>query len=241
MSQYPFALTLQVDACPAYEFVLSLAVWSDEHEHATYEVETSWFDTIRAQAPQDLLGAIEAFSQHCGMIWAHLMSLAYECPAPRDVPTFLAYLKTLDPMEVRLRLLGYYVRYFRRATPPEVIAAAAAGDRQAQQQFLQTSYPDDATWQAALIALFPLAPDETSHRVISILERWYEEVFRAQEPRLLPILERDAEAKRLLASTLPVEQCHRSGLQRMGVCPGAWHPAYPAHPFSRCSPCHRQF
>ena len=76
---------------------------------------TILIDAIRAQASPDLMEAIEAFSQTCDIVWTHLVSLAYECPAPRDVPTFLGYLKTLDPMEVQLRLLGYYVRYFRRA------------------------------------------------------------------------------------------------------------------------------
>lgn len=206
MPQQPFSLTLQVDTCPAYEFVLSLAVWSDVDARDTYEVEKGWFETIRTQASPDLLDGIEAFSQQCDMIWGHLISLAYECPAPRDVPTFLAYLKTLDPMEVRLRLLGYYVRYFRRATPPEVIAAAVAGDHDAQRRFLQTSYPDDAAWQAALTALLPLTPAEMFSRLIAIVEQWYEQVFCAQESRLLPILDRDAEATRLLASTLSVER-----------------------------------
>lgn len=205
MSPHPFSLTLQVDTCPAYEFVLSLAVWSDLPTRQTYEIGKNWFEAVRAQASASLLEDIEAFAP-CDMIWAHLISLAYECPAPRDVPAFLAYLKTCDPLEVRLRLLGYYVRYCRRATPPEVIAAAAAGDREAQRRFLQTSYPDDADWQAALTALFPLTPTETSRRLISILERWYEEVFRAQESSLLPILERDAEATRLLASNRSVER-----------------------------------
>ena len=206
MSQRPFSLPLQVDTCPAYEFVLSLSVWSDVNGHDTYEVERGWFDAIHAQASPDLLAGIEAFSQQCDIIWTHLISLAYECPAPRDVPTFLAYLKTLDTMEVRLRLLGYYVRYFRRATPPEVIVAAAAGDHQAQQRFLQTSYPNDAVWQAALTALLPLTPAETFSRLITLLEQWYEQVFRAQEPALLPILDRDAEATRLLSSTLSRER-----------------------------------
>jgi DNA-binding transcriptional ArsR family regulator len=200
------APTLQVDACPAYECVLSLAVWSDAPGRAAYEIERGWFEAVRAQASPPLLQDIEAFARHCDMLWAHLISLAYECPPPRDVPTFLAYLKTCDPMEVRLRLLGYYVRYFRRATPPEVMAAAAAGDREAQRRFLQTSYPDDAAWQAALLALLPLTPAETRRRLLSILERWYAEVFRAQEPRLLPILERDAEATRLLAASLAAER-----------------------------------
>jgi DNA-binding transcriptional ArsR family regulator len=202
----PEPLSLQVDTCPAYEFVLSLAVWSDARGRASYEVDAGWFDAIRAQASPELLADIEAFAQHCDMVWAHLISPVYECPPPRDVPTFLAYLKTLDPMEVKLRLLGYYVRYFRRATPPAVVAAAAAGDHAAQRQFLQTSYPDDATWQAALAHLLPLTPAEITSRLMGMLERWYQEVFRAQEPRLLSILERDAEATRGLSPALSVER-----------------------------------
>jgi DNA-binding transcriptional ArsR family regulator len=200
------ALSLHIDTCPAYEFVLSLAVWSDARGHASYEVDSGWFEAVRAQAAPALLGEIEAFAQHCDMVWAHLISPAYECPPPRNVPAFLASLKTLEPMEVKLRLLGYYVRYFRRATPPAVMAAAAAGDHAAQRQFLQTSYPDDAPWQAALAHLLPLTPEETMRRLMSILERWYAEVFQAQEARLLPILERDAEATRLLAATLSLEK-----------------------------------
>jgi DNA-binding transcriptional ArsR family regulator len=202
---YPAPITLEIDSCPAYEFVLSLSVWSDIIDHDTYEVDTGWFEDIRRQAPQDLLAKIEAFAQQSDMLWAHLISPAYECPPPHDVPTFLAYLKTLDPLEIRLRLLGYYVRYFRRATPPEVIAAAAAGDHTAQQQFLQTSYPNIASWHAALAHLLPLTPAETASQLMEILERWYTEVFRAQEPRLLPSLERAVEATRLLAASASMD------------------------------------
>jgi DNA-binding transcriptional ArsR family regulator len=83
----------------------------------------------------------------------------------------------MHPSELRLRLLGYYVRYFRRATPPEVIAAAAAGGRQAAEQFKSTSYADDLTWQAALDALLPLTAWETRRRLLRLLRRW-DEVFR---------------------------------------------------------------
>ncbi len=203
---FPSPATLEIDSCPAYEFVLSLSVWSDTIRHDTYEVDTGWFEDIRRQAPQDLLANIETFAQQSDMLWAHLMSIAYECPPPRDVPIFIAYLQTLDPLEIRLRLLGYYVRFFRRATPPEVIAAAAAGDHAAQQQFLQTSYPTIASWHAALAHLLPLTPAETVSQLLVILERWYAEVFRAQEPRLLPSLEREVEATRLLAAWASMEQ-----------------------------------
>lgn len=195
-------LSLEIDSSPAYEFILTLCVFGDPAGQATYEVGADWFKTIRAQASPDLLTAVERFGGGSDLVWAHLLSLAYETPAPRDVSGFLAHLRTVDPLEVRLRVLGYYVRYFRRATAPEVIAAAAAGDAGAQQHYLETSYPDDASWQTALRLLLPLDAETTRDRLLDILHRWHEEVFRPREPTLLPILRRDADQKRMLAQSL---------------------------------------
>ena len=185
---------------------MSLCTWSDVPEQTTYEVGQDWFQTIREQATPDLLGAIEEFSQQNDWVWAHLLSVAYDDPTLHDVPSFIAHLATMDALEVRLRLLGYYLRYFRRATPPEVIRAAATDDREAQQQFLRTSYPDNPSWQALLRHLLPLGPVETRDRLVEILRRWYDEVFHSQESELFPILLRDVEARRLLATTVPVER-----------------------------------
>jgi DNA-binding transcriptional ArsR family regulator len=62
---------------------------------------------------------------------------------------------------------------------------AVAGDPAARREFLRTSYPEDARWQAALRHL--LAQDSpTLHAdLITILRAWYDAVFRAQEPSLV--------------------------------------------------------
>jgi len=206
MTQQSQTLSVHIDACPTYEFLLSLCTWSDVPEHTTYEVGQHWFQAIREQAAPNLLRAIEEFCQQNDWVWAHLLSVAYDDPTLHDVPSFIARLATTDALEVRLRLLGYYLRYFRRATPPEVIRAAATGDLDAQQQFLHTSYPDNASWQALLHHLLPLDPEETRNRLVEILRRWYDEVFHSQEPELLPVLLRDVEARRVLATTVPVER-----------------------------------
>jgi len=198
---YDRPLTIEVDARPAYEFLLTLCVASDAAGRATYEVGRGWFDDVRAHASPGLLAAVEEFCGGSDKIWAHLLSLAHDTPAPRDVPAFLAHLESTDAEEVRLRLLGYYLRYVRRATPPAVVAAAATGDPRAQREFLATSYPADAAWQAALRALLPLAPQETKARLLDILRRWQRDIFAAREPGVLPILRRDAEAKDALLRT----------------------------------------
>jgi DNA-binding transcriptional ArsR family regulator len=194
---------LRVDTCPAYECVLSLLVWSDTAHHALYATESDWLDTVRRSESTELLTAIERFAQHSDVVWSHIIGLAYDCPPPRDMPALLAYMQTLDPIEVRLRLLGYYEREVRRNTSPEVIAAALAGDPKAQYQFLQTACPDDAPWHAALEHLLPKTPEDTKDTLLWILGRWYDEVFQVQASRLLEVIAREADATRLVLSSVP--------------------------------------
>jgi DNA-binding transcriptional ArsR family regulator len=204
------SLTVEVEASPAYEFLMSLCAFNDAngdfHSETTYDVGKAWFDEVRAKASPDLLATIEQFSFHSHQVWEHVFSLAYNCPPPRDVPTFIAFVEATDALELRLHLLGYYVREHRRVTPPEIIYAAAQGDSEAQKQFLKTSFPDDADWQKTLRWLLALDMIATKNILLDILRGWYDEVFREQEPTILPILERDVEAKRALKATLSPEQ-----------------------------------
>jgi DNA-binding transcriptional ArsR family regulator len=205
-----YALTVEVEASPAYEFLMSLCVFNDVcgdlHSELAYDIGKSWFDDVRAKTSPELLENIEQFSFHSHEVWEHVFGLAYNCPPPRDVPTFIAYLEDIDPLELRLYLLGYYVREHRRVTPPEIIYAAAQGDREAQKQFLKTSFPDDAEWQKTVRWLLALDMTATKNILLDILRGWYEQVFREQESFILPILARDVEAKRALKATLSPEQ-----------------------------------
>lgn len=200
-------LTLKIDTCPTYEFLMSLCVWNDTVDHAAYEVGQQWFQAVRQQASPGLLSAVEEFCQKNDCIWAHLLCVAYDSANLYEVPSFIEHLAAMDPLEIRLHLTGYYQRYFRRATKPEVMYAAAAGDRQAQQQFLHTSYPENASWQAALWHLFSLGLEETRKQLVEIVRGWYEEVFQPRETEWLAILSRGAEARRLIATTVSVERC----------------------------------
>lgn len=191
---------VQVEAAPAYELLMTLAVMSDTSGREAYELDTGWYDAARRSASGDLLQQIDAWGGS-DMLWAHLVSLAYESPPPRDVPAFLAHLTETDAMEVRLHLLGYYGRALRRLTPPHVIAAAAAGDRAAQDEFLRSSYPDDGGWQRALAAVIPLDAESTKRQALAILHGWNNKVFRAQEQALMAALQRDAESKQALLRT----------------------------------------
>jgi len=202
--------TVEIDVGAAYEFLMTLHVMTllaaHEPGDLDYEVGEEWFNAVRAKASPDLLTAIDQFGlNYCG-IWGHLFGLAYDCSPPRDVSSLIAHIEALDPFEIRLHLFGYYQRSFRRTTPLDIILQAAEDDQEAQRQFLKTSFRDDADWQETLRHFFSMDARTTKTMLLDILRGWYDQVFRDQEQQILPILERDAEAKRALKQTMTVER-----------------------------------
>jgi DNA-binding transcriptional ArsR family regulator len=163
-------LRLEIDASPAYEFVLSIAAATTAGNR---------------EARPELVSELRGFAGGCDYVWAHLLSVVYDASPPRDVDSFIKQVQKMHPRELKLRLLGFYVRYFRRATPAEVIAAAADGERRAMRQFAATSYPDDAVWQSALKALLPLGAWETRRRLLSVLRRWHKFFEPHHQPQAL--------------------------------------------------------
>jgi DNA-binding transcriptional ArsR family regulator len=200
------ALTVEIEASAAYEFLMTLCAYSDVEHHEEYEVGKEWFDNIRKKASSDLLALVEQFSFHSHDVWEHMLGLVYNSPAPRDVPTFVAYVEAIDPLELRLHLLGYYVREHCRVTSPEIIFQAAQGDIEAQKKLIKTSFPDDAEWQRTLLWLLSLELGATKNLLVKIFHGWYDEVFQDQESSIMSILARDVEAKRALKLNHSAEQ-----------------------------------
>ena len=196
--------TLTIEAASAYEFVVAIATLFEERE--TMEVSPDWFAEVEARAGADLLARLTALSQGEGDPWFHLISLVYASPAPRDVPSFLAHLRKTDADEITLTLLGYYERGYRRAAEPEVMRRAIAGDGDAQRELHRSYFPEWGEWHDFLRSVFERPPAATKAELIAVLEAWETSVWREEEPKLMPILERDAESKRALAAELPLER-----------------------------------
>src|SRR5438067_636510 len=196
--------SVEIDVSLAYEFLMTLCTISfpqdpqDPQDLEASEETGGWYEATRAKASPDLLEAIEQFSSHYEKIWTHLLGLAYDSSPPRDVPGFIAHLKTVEASELLLHLVGYYLRPFRRVTQPDIILQAVEGNEEARREFLKTSFPDDANWQGALRRLLDLDPETTKNSLLNILQGWYDEIFHDQEAQLAPILIRDSKAKRVL-------------------------------------------
>src|SRR5258708_34088966 len=96
---------------------------------------------------------------------------------------------------------------------------AAEGDQEAQRQVLKTSSSHDDHWQELLHRLFSIDPETTKASLLTILESWYERVFRDLEPQITPILERDLEAKRALKPTMSPERFIETATNALGHVP----------------------
>jgi DNA-binding transcriptional ArsR family regulator len=196
---------ISIEVAPAYELLQSIAIVNDHRDADTYEIGDAWLAEARARAGEDLLARLDAVAFGDGDTYIHLMGLAYDSPAPRDVASFLAHLRESDPEEIKLHLVQFYARDVRRATSPSVIRAAVAGDADAQDEFIRTSHPEWEPWTAYLRNVLDADPAWLQSELVETIGLWADRVWKPESLTILPILERDADAKRQLLRDLPLE------------------------------------
>ncbi|MDQ3344675.1 MAG: ArsR family transcriptional regulator [Chloroflexota bacterium] len=200
----PPGVTIEVSS--AYELLESLVTTFSDDESDTYEIGSDWIGDARQRAGEDLLARIGALSQGDPDTFIHLAGLAYDTPAPRDIPAFLRHLRQTDADEIRLHLVQFYARDIRRMTPPAVIRAAISGEAAAKAEFLRTSHPDWEPWTDYLRGILDTDGVAFKAELVDVLEQWAERVILPELLTIMPILERDAELKRDLARDLTVDQ-----------------------------------
>jgi DNA-binding transcriptional ArsR family regulator len=221
---------LSIDVSPAYELLQSMAVVFAEDDGDTYEIGKAWLGEARERAGEDLVARVEGVMMGENDTFIHLSGLVHDTPAPRGVPAFLAHLRETDAAEIMLHLIQFYSREIRRMTPPAVIRAAVAGDPDARGEFVRTSYPEWEAWGAYLGRVLDVDIETFKAELISVIETWAERVWKPESLTIMPILERDADAKRELQRELPldrfittatngVEFAPRPGIDRVVMAP----------------------
>lgn len=206
---------IEIETGLAYDFIESLLMYFDDERpefKCEYEIGDDWFNRIKTSCPPELLSGLNDFTLQTQIkhgelnSWLHFMGLVYDSPAPKDVPVFLAYLESLEPWEILLCWLGYYQRPLRRVIPLDVILQAAERNEESLELFFRTALPDNLVAQERIRSLIFIDGEVMKSSLISLLWNWYEQVFRQEEARIRPVLERDIEAKRKLQSTLSIEK-----------------------------------
>jgi DNA-binding transcriptional ArsR family regulator len=197
---------VSIEPSPAYELLQSIVVTMGHEGSDTYEVGAEWVAEMKARAGDDLWRRVEEVSLGDTDTFIHMIGLVHDTPAPRDVPAFLEHLRETDADEIRLHLVQFYSREVRRMTPPTVIRAAIGGDAEARREFLRTSYPEWEMWASYLERVLDVDGEAFKADLIETLQDWDERVWKPESLTIMPIVERDADAKRALVRELPVDR-----------------------------------
>ncbi len=193
-----------VEAASAYELLLSFCARQDTEMRQEIAGQTEWSARLRALASPDLLEAVAAFDAGYEKIWVRLLSLAYASPSPKDVPALLAHLTALDPLDLTRMLWVESTPDHEQAATSDLFRRTITGDQAAQQ--VRDTLPADDDRRAALATFSARGPAETKQQLLTLLRRWYDEVFSRLEPEIAPVLIRDVAAKRALQRTLPYDR-----------------------------------
>lgn len=197
-------LTVEIDASEAAELLLSIATVIVDQDLDTYELEAARIEEVRAAAPPELLSqAAELLPEKSAAL---LLGLVYTTPKPRTVSAFLEHLAATDPIELRLHVLGYYMRGHHVADP-ETIRRAAKRDADAIAELLAAAaeYASPDKCEALQLAVAS-DPAESKRALLELLSGWAEHVLPQLAPADHSLAERDAEAKRELVKSVPPEQ-----------------------------------
>ena len=198
------ALTVEIDAPEAAELLLTVPTVLLDENRDTYEISATRIGAIRAAAPPELLHqAAELLPEKSAAL---LLGLVYTTPKPRTAAAFLEHLAATDPIELRLHLLGYYVRG-HPVTEPETIRRAAEGDAAAIAALVEAAseYVDPVKC-ANLEQSVRTDPVEGKRALLDLLSSWNEHVLPKLAPADPTLAERDVEAKRELVRSVPPEQ-----------------------------------
>ncbi len=191
------SLTVEVQASPAYELVLSVFAYGCDDRYA-YEVGQDWFTERYEQASPELRKGLDAIMS-AGEPLVGLLGIVYDLGDDRSIPALLDRLDTIDPLELRLRLLASVVQDL----PAADVESAARGDDAAVGRVL-TSRTGSKHRDAVH---FLLAGDaaELRSNVATTVRRFAEEAMPDLE-QVAKVLEHDAREKEALAGTLPPER-----------------------------------
>ncbi len=227
----PDGIAVEVDLAEAADVLMSVWAICGRHDAETFDEGPGRLAELRESVAPDLLAAIDELMQGNEKIPAHLLGLVWETPRPRTLAAFVDFLSATDPLEVQLHLLGYYSGG-HHGVSADTVYAAASGEEDAIAEVVDSL----AEWpQACRTAdhLLRLGADDVKERLLEILPRWYDEVYRPNAGDALAELERDAQAKRELARTHSPEQVVElatngiqyspaPGISRLVLFPGYW-------------------
>ena len=199
------AVRVEVDPSPAYELLFELFALDNEDDSVQYAGGESWLEETRSRLPAEFLSDLETLKTG-GEIWLVLLGLVYDTPAPKTVEAFIEHLAGLDPEALRAHLIGNAWFTKERQIDEATVAAAAQGDADAYAALCEAA--DECSCGPGWANLLAQPADGVKRTIIDMIERYRDKAF---DPTVSKLLDRDARAKRTLATSLsPAEMVERA-------------------------------
>jgi DNA-binding transcriptional ArsR family regulator len=124
----------------------------------------------RATIAPELRDALSETGDSAGETWLNLFGVALDAGPPYTARRLRAAAERLDPIELRLHLLGRYAWSWCTLAGTETIERAAGGDGKAVRELLAHERYYAGRAREALSTLLPLDPTETQRRIARALE-----------------------------------------------------------------------
>ena len=174
---------------------------------ATYDIGAEYFTSVADQLSDETRELVRKVGS--GEVWVGIMSLLPEEADNGTVDSFVEFISSYDPVELRYRLIMLH-----GLVPEEVreqAADAAEGDTAALERVFAAagfdgSVPEHSTWAATLSNLLTMEPLETRDLISDALAAVQSDLFSKFEAEFRPALERDLKAKRQMARRLSPER-----------------------------------
>lgn len=197
-------VSAELEASEAAEVLVSLCVVAGEEDYSTYDLGVDRLRQARASLTAGLRADIADLTRGYEKLPAHLLGLVVETPRPRTFAAFFERLEALPTDEIFLNLLGYNMTT-HRPVPRERIAAAAAGDIDAQAEFLE-SEAEWPGWREIYSNVFEWGAERIRRQLVHVLPRWYEEAFSPFRAEAMAAIESDAADRATQLTTTPPEE-----------------------------------
>jgi regulatory ArsR family protein len=186
--------SLAADFGLAYEAVLSLAIALDDGGPAARYEDGEALRRRLTGLPTAVRRVLPTIESGMGLNWSDIVGLIRLAAAPRGLPELVRLLESMDPLQLKLAMLGYHDTDFRRTIGEDLFRDAAAGQAKAIRRYRLRATRSQRGVCGPLVSL---PPELAVERAIFVLANLPPE-FYAYEPELQNMLAKGADRARAL-------------------------------------------
>jgi DNA-binding transcriptional ArsR family regulator len=213
--------TVDVWAYPSFDLLVSLLTFHTPESLETFDCGPEWFEDVERRMTPPLRDALDRLGPELAQEWGLLAGLVIQGPQAEDLDDFLRRVRTGDPIEVWLSMIGFHAPH-QEVPEREAFIAAAGGEEAARSELLAWAGRHGWTEDSHVLATLRRTPEEIHGLVCDVLEGWRTDVYAPDEVRLRQALLVDTEAKRAMADTLAPEALMEVATNGLEYAPQQW-------------------